>query len=266
MPRSSRQVLRGLVLLVLACVFQANAASPRIAVLPFDARQVAGKLSGEQLADYVTDELVNLQVATVVEREKLRAIREEIDFSASGLVARDSVVRMGKLLGASHLLSGRIISIESASTELNSSYGVTGRNQIWELSIAIRIYAAESGEVVYSDRARARKVVRTSPQTRISTDAPYAALAEAAAVEVVAGIRDAAFVLPAETPGAMVAVPIESIPPGADVEVDGLFIGNTDGSYRLSRGVHVIRISRGGLAWEKRVDVQPGLRIQAHLD
>lgn len=266
MPRSA-EWLAGCCLLMLWLPVWAVAA-PRVAVVAFDARQTSGKLSGEQLADYVTDELVKLRLFTVIERDKLKAIREEIDFSASGLVAGQQAARMGKLLGATHLLSGRVISMETATSTLKSSYGISGKNTSWTLSVAIRIYETETGAVVYSDRARAKWVARDTPQYQSSTDAPFDRLAEAGAVAVVAGIRQSDLAAgTSELAAARVMVPISSVPPGADIEVDGIFVGNTDGSFELATGVHLIRISRaGGPVWEKKVNIDRGLKIRAIIE
>ncbi|MCB1627056.1 MAG: PEGA domain-containing protein [Xanthomonadales bacterium] len=245
-----------------------QAATPRIAVVDFDAHQYAGDLPGAQLADYVVDELVNLGRFEVIEREKLASIRNELNFGASGYVDAASAPRIGQLLGASHLLTGRVISVEREQTTLNNAaYGVSGRNTVWKLSISIRVFETASGKIVYSNRSRSQWVARETASVQTHTTTPYDRLAEQAAIDVVAGLRDAPFGgQVGASAAARINVRIESQPSGADIEVDGLFIGNTDGDFALSPGVRLIRISLGGLPpWEKKVEVTPGLSIKARL-
>lgn len=250
-----------------SCV--AIAATPRIAVVDFDSHQYAGELPGAQLADYVVDELVNHNLFDVIEREKLNSIMQELNFGASGFVNAGSAAKIGNMLGATHLMTGRVISVEREVQSMQGNpYASNMRNTTWSISISVRIFETQSGKIVYSDRTRARWVARETSTTRSSTTTPYDRIAEQAAVEVVAGVRRAPFAAGA---GASVAaqsirVPIHSEPPGADIEVDGVFIGNTDGEFDLEPGVRVIRISRAGASpWEKKVRVQKNLQIKAVL-
>lgn len=243
-------------------------ATPRIAVVDFDAHQYAGELPGAQLADYVVDELVNLGRFDVIEREKLSSIRNELDFGASGYVDAASAPRIGRLLGASHLLTGRVISVEREQTTLNNpAYGLSARNTVWKLSISIRVFDTQRGTIVYSNRSRSQWVARETGTVQSHTTTPYDRLAEQAAIDVVAGLRDASFAgTGTRAEAARIGVRIQSQPSGADVEVDGLFIGNTDGEFPLLPGVRNVRISLGNLpVWEKKVEVTPGLTIKARL-
>jgi hypothetical protein len=69
---------------------------------------------------------------------------------------------------------------------------------------------------------------------------------------------------PSEQPAAPLAVPtasvlIDSKPSGADIEIDGAFVGNTPSSVDLSMGDHAVRISRKGFrSYEKKIHVSGG--------
>mgnify|MGYP002777192734 FL=1 len=261
-------VVVGLVLWGMATVAMAV---PRIAVVDFDAHQYAGDLPGAQLADYVVDELVGLQVFEVIEREKLASIQNELNFGASGFVDVKSAAKLRRLLGATHLMTGRVISVEREDSSFDG-YGVRGTNVAWSISVSVRIFEVESGRIVYSDRARARWVARNTHGYASSTTTPYDRLAEETAIAVVGGIRQSPFGRTLgsgaidQSDAGRVSVSISSEPPGADIEVDGVFIGNTNGEFDLDSGVRIVRISRGNAKpWEKRVDVRPGLRINAVL-
>ena len=53
-------------------------------------------------------------------------------------------------------------------------------------------------------------------------------------------------------------VTIMSSTPGADIEVDGLFVGSTPSTVQLSAGVHRISVKYGSGAWERSVQISPG--------
>jgi len=253
-----------------------QAATPRIAVVDFDAHQYAGELPGAQLADYVVDELVNTNLFEVIEREKLKSLMSEINFGLSGFVDSKTAAKLGKVYGATHLMTGRVISVEREDSSYSGgNYGISGTNVAWNLSISVRIFELQTSKIVYSDRTRTRWVARNSARSQSSTSTPYDKIAETAAVKVVAGIAKSAFgrglAVGAGSASikssAAINVQIDSDPPGADIEVDGVFIGNTGSSYSLSPGIRLIKISRGkARVWEKKVEVKPGLKITAVLD
>ena len=270
-------VLRALALLVVifgVCAVQA--ATPRIAVVDFDAHQYSGDLPGAQLADYVVDELVNTNLFDVIEREKLKSLMSEMNFGLSGFVDAKTAVKLGKIYGATHLMTGRVISVEREDSSFSGgNYGISGTNVAWNLSISVRIFEVQTGKIVYSDRARARWVARNSERSKSTTSTPYDRIAESAAVEVVAGIAKSPFggglaagaATSSPQSSATINVQIDSDPPGADIEVDGIFIGNTGSSYSLNPGIRLIKISRGkAKVWEKKVEVKTGLKINAVLD
>jgi len=65
-----------------------------------------------KFSDYVleelTDKLVMRRVLTVVDRQNLRAIREEMNFQYSGEVSDESMLSIGKMLGAHYIVTGSL--------------------------------------------------------------------------------------------------------------------------------------------------------------
>jgi hypothetical protein len=61
---------------------------------------------------------------------------------------------------------------------------------------------------------------------------------------------------------------IESIPPGADIEIDGAFVGNTPSTVSLAPGSHRIAVWKKGFAiWGKMLTVTGGtIRLNADLE
>jgi hypothetical protein len=62
---------------------------------------------------------------------------------------------------------------------------------------------------------------------------------------------------------------IDSTPPGADVEVDGSFVGNTPSDVRITEGDHTVVVKRSGFKdWERKLKASAGssVHISAELE
>lgn len=259
------------VLLPLACTIAPSVvvAAPKIAVVDFDTNQYSAQLAGAQLADYVVDELVNTGLFEVVEREKLATAMREIGFSQSGMVDQAGAAQMGKLLGARHVLTGRVISLGAEEKTFNG-YGINSSSTLLSLSVSIRIVDVETGSVGFSTRTVAQRTINQSGGLNVRSSNAYDALAEDAAVKVVGEIVRSGRYASARSESvgkpSLVGVPVESSPPGADVEVDGVFYGNAGGTLRLPAGLHNVKISQAGYEpWEKKVQVGDGVQLKAVL-
>ena len=57
------------------------------------------------------------------------------------------------------------------------------------------------------------------------------------------------------------SVAITSNVPGADIEVDGAFIGSTPTTVSLASGSHQISIKNGNASWQRNLQVSPGSTI-----
>ncbi len=61
---------------------------------------------------------------------------------------------------------------------------------------------------------------------------------------------------------ALSAVEIRSMPDGADITVDGKFVGSTPSTVRLPPGDHKVSIQKSGFKpWERTVSVSPGANV-----
>lgn len=60
----------------------------------------------------------------------------------------------------------------------------------------------------------------------------------------------------------------DSVPPGADIEVDGNFVGNTPSTVSVSTGSHEIAVKKKGFAtWDRKMTVSGGtIHINAELE
>jgi hypothetical protein len=75
----------------------------------------------------------------------------------------------------------------------------------------------------------------------------------------------------AESPAttSMSSVTVKSTPDGADITVDGKYVGSTPSTVKLPSGDHTVKIEKSGFkAWERTMTVSPGgqITIDATLD
>jgi PEGA domain len=65
-----------------------------------------------------------------------------------------------------------------------------------------------------------------------------------------------------------VAISIDSTPPGADIEIDGAFVGNTPSTVNVALGSHDIVVKKKGFAdWTKKLNVIGGsIHLSAELE
>ena len=110
---------------------------------------------------------------------------------------------------------------------------------------------------VFTDQAHALRSVPTSlPGAQISEASPQG---QVQMVNTVAGNA-----LAGAPGGGFAPVTITSDPTGADVEVDGAFVGNTPSTKRLASGKHRITVRQGAQVWERTVQVDAGDTLNLH--
>ena len=64
-------------------------------------------------------------------------------------------------------------------------------------------------------------------------------------------------------PGASVpaTVAIKSEPDGAEIELDGAFIGNTPANVKVEPGAHSFVVKKGPASWSRSIQIQPGSTV-----
>jgi hypothetical protein len=72
----------------------------------------------------------------------------------------------------------------------------------------------------------------------------------------------------APDPVALASVAIDSIPSGADIEIDGGFVGNTPSTLSLAPGSHTVNVKKEGFVlWTRTLNVTGGsVHLNAELD
>ena len=60
---------------------------------------------------------------------------------------------------------------------------------------------------------------------------------------------------------------VVSTPDGADIEVDGNFVGNTPSDVQVNDGEHTISVSKAGFnGWERKLKVSAGSNIHLNAE
>lgn len=60
---------------------------------------------------------------------------------------------------------------------------------------------------------------------------------------------------------------MESNPPGADIEVDGSFVGNTPSDVQVPDGEHTITVKKAGFKdWERKMKVSGGSSVHLNAE
>jgi len=134
---------------------------PVIGVLKFQDETGALFLQGgvgRVLTTMLTNELSARPAFTVVERQKLRAVLEEQDLSASGRVSAETSIAIGKLTGAQYLVTGTVTSFEEKIQPATvKRSGLFGRNaQVAPpsaggyLAVDLRVIDTTTGEIRFA--------------------------------------------------------------------------------------------------------------------
>jgi len=62
-------------------------------------------------------------------------------------------------------------------------------------------------------------------------------------------------------------VHVESNPPGADIEIDGSFVGNTPSDVQVAEGGHSITVKKTGFKdWERKLKISAGSSVQLNAE
>ena len=132
--------------------------APVLGVLKFQDETGGMFLSGgvgRSLTQMLTNELSASGSFTVVERQKLRAVLEEQNLSASGLVSRESSIQIGKLTGAQYLVTGTVTAFEE-DVETTTTGGMFRRTRVQSVSnggylaVDLRVIDTTTGEISFA--------------------------------------------------------------------------------------------------------------------
>jgi curli biogenesis system outer membrane secretion channel CsgG len=250
------------------CVGVSEARAELIRVIAVDFTSSVGTNYTKRLPELIVDELVNSGDFDVLEREKLSSLARELDFQAGALVDPGRAVEIGRMSGAQLMITGNIIE-NRQSSKTATSYGIKSRITNYYLKARLEVIDLTTGSKVFSNIADDLAVAKSTGLNVVgrgeSTVGP-----NVASQLVNAMLENKRIRRMVESSGGGSAEPvlisINSIPEGADVEIDGVYLGNAGGEFEVSPGVHEVSVSLPGHdTWTKKVKVRDGLSFTATL-
>ena len=137
---------------------------------------------GEGLTEMLTTELFKTGRFVIVERAALADIVREQELGQTGLVQKETAVKVGEVLGAQMLITGAITEFEASSGGGGSGVNVRGinlqlRGNTAHVAVDIRLVDASTGQILRSHSAEATAqetgiaILATRRQTTLGSDA-----------------------------------------------------------------------------------------------
>ncbi|MGQ9679086.1 MAG: CsgG/HfaB family protein [bacterium] len=115
----------------------------RIAVLPIPMGEDSDTGLGARLVEHAEMQLMKVLTFSVVDRSAVDAVLQEQGFSYSGVVDPQTAVRLGKLMGASAVVTVRVGAVK------HDPFFSDSPDQR-DAQVNVRIISVETGEVLYS--------------------------------------------------------------------------------------------------------------------
>jgi len=147
------------ILLAVVFVFSAfliSAEKPRIGVLRFTNNTRSAfwwnANTPRELADMLSAELVNSGEFSVLERKEIDAVITEQDFSSTGRVSKDTMVKMGNIKGARYLIAGTVSAFETKTSGVGGGVrikgiGVGAKKEKAYIAVDVKVVDTETAEI-----------------------------------------------------------------------------------------------------------------------
>lgn len=245
---------------------------PTAAVVGFSSTQGARHAGfRENFEEILSINLANIGKFRVLERSKLHEVVGEQALSSTMLADdHQSLVRIGKLLGADYLMTGSLLAFD-VQTNKFTGYGVESTICSYTVRVSAKLVDANTGQIVFGDLVESRGNEQQLPSPGTFDGGIQHQLLSECCTKLVSDID--VFASAHETELArrrdgtqLVEVHFESQPPGANILVDGAMIGNAPFTYKASEGIHRVTMALGGfVTWEQMVRLANGQRVKATL-
>ena len=153
---------RGLRLFILTAILLGALAAgaearPTLAVREFE-NKAGGDVPASAITEMMTTELYEAGLFTLVEREKLKYVGEEIRLSQSGLMDESTAPELGKIKGAQYSMTGAVTEYHykaaGGAVPIPGVGGVGGASNTAYVTLDIRLIDNQTSEVVYAAAER----------------------------------------------------------------------------------------------------------------
>jgi hypothetical protein len=245
-------------------------AQTRVAVTPFETDPGLQRYTA-----YAHGELENLIAGfgnvALVERARMDQMTKELALGAfSGMADPSQVAKFGKMAGASILVTGSLLKVDTERQGF-AGFGISTGISKTTATIRVRAYDVEKGTVIYSSTT-------TGSTSGFRTNFGGAAKADEASAAIEDALKNlgkdenfktmVAKLDANRPPTGKIKIEIAPAPSNADVEINGVYQGSTPATIEFVTGVTVtIKLTKAGYsAWEKTVAPAPGMRISPELE
>ncbi len=201
------------------------------------------------------------QVVQVLQTAKSEGTVDEPAQSASAL-------RLAQMLNADYLVFASLVSLGENKKQVQA-YGMAQEVATQNLRVALRVLEGNDGAQIYGDTIKVSDSVAQNPNITVTQGDQLNELMDRGAVELAAAVGGSINQIEAATPpkAELASVSVSSTAPGASVEVDGVAVGSTPGTFELRPGVHRMRLTREGYAtWEKSVNITDGQTLNIAME
>ena len=153
---------RGLRLFILTAILLGALAAgaearPTLAVREFE-NKAGGDVPASAVTEMMTTELYEAGLFTLLEREKLKYVGEEIRLSQSGLMDESTAPELGKIKGAQYSMTGAVTEYHykaaGGAVPIPGVGGVGGASNTAYVTLDIRLIDNQTSEVVYAAAER----------------------------------------------------------------------------------------------------------------
>ncbi len=131
----------------------AAGAKPRLAIRAFE-NKAGGSVPASAITEMMTTELFNARLFSLMERERLRDVGEEIRLGQSGLVDSSTAPEVGKIRGAQYTLTGAVTEFfyntGGGAVIVPGAGGAALASNTAYVTLDIRIIDNTTSEVVYA--------------------------------------------------------------------------------------------------------------------
>lgn len=153
-----KKILSLLLAMLIASTFFSEitdaSAKRRMAVLPFAAAaEVKDEALKSAAGDMVMAAIANSNRYELVEREKLKDVLREQFLGASGVVSEETAAKMGELIGAEYLATGKVTAA-GIETQAPGPYSPIPMADVHVyVQLHLKILDATTGKILFSDTA-----------------------------------------------------------------------------------------------------------------
>ncbi|MCF8054641.1 MAG: PEGA domain-containing protein [Deltaproteobacteria bacterium] len=184
-----------------------------------------------------------------------------------------SALQIGKKLKVDYIIIASVESLDITNREFQgkeTEYKTNTRATIYSAIVTLTVIEADEGRSVYADTVLVSEKVVAGPNIAVESTIIPTSLWELAATKIANNIADQVKKIRIAhpiKPQTAVDFSLDCNIAGATVELDGVVIGTTPGSFQATPGIHFMKISQQLMnTWEHHVNISPGQKFNVVLE